>query len=89
MENRNGLIVDTELTQATGWAERAAAEAMIETTAADGGATLGSDKSYDAAGHAVLLVLRRSAIDGRTTRHPGYAQRTSFALKSWPRASAV
>ena len=86
MENRNGLIVDTELTQATGWAERAAAEAMIETTAPDGGVTLGSDKSYDAAGHvAALRELgvtphvaqnqnnRRSAIDGRTTRHPGYA----------------
>jgi transposase len=86
MENRNGLIVDTELTRATGWAERAAAEAMIETTAPDGGVTLGSDKSYDAAGHVAALrelgvtphvaqnqKNRRSAIDGRTTRHPGYA----------------
>jgi hypothetical protein len=85
MENRNGLIVDTELTQATGWAERAAAEAMIETTAPDGGVTLGSDKSYDAAGHVAALrelgvtphvaqnqKNRRSAIDGRTTRHAGY-----------------
>ena len=90
MENRSGLIVDAELTQATGWAERAAAEAMVETAietrAAAGRITLGADKAYDAAAHiAVLRRLgvtphvaqnssgRRSAIDGRTTRHKGYA----------------
>jgi transposase len=86
MENRSGLIVDAELTQATGWAERAAAEAMIETTAPAGGVTLGADKAYDAAAHIANLRHlgvtphvarntsgRRSAIDGRTTRHPGYA----------------
>jgi hypothetical protein len=92
MENRNGLILgssprtDAELTQATGWAERAAAEAMIETTAPSGGVTLGADKAYDAASHVANLRRlgvtpqvaqntsnRRSAIDGRTTRHPGYA----------------
>jgi transposase len=85
MENRNGLIVDAELTQATGWAERAAAEAMIETTAPAGRMTLGADKAYDAAAHVANLRQlgvtphvaqntsnRRSAIDGRTTRHPGY-----------------
>jgi transposase len=86
MENRNGLIVDAELTQATGWAERAAALAMIDSTAPAGGVTLGADKAYDAASHVVDLRARgvtphvaqnttgrRSAIDGRTTRHPGYA----------------
>jgi transposase len=86
MENRNGLIVDAELTQATGWAERAAAEAMIETTAPMGRVTLGADKAYDAASHIANLraigvtphvaqntTNRRSAIDGRTTRHGGYA----------------
>ena len=91
MENRNGLIpafarTDAELTQATGWAERAAAEAMIETAAPAGGVTLGADKAYDAASHVANLrrlgvtphvarntIRRRSAIDGRTTRHPGYA----------------
>jgi transposase len=86
MENRNGLIVDAELTQATGWAERAAALAMIETTAPAGGVTLGADKAYDAAAHVANLRRlgvtphvaqntsnRRSAIDRRTTRHPGYA----------------
>jgi IS5 family transposase len=86
MENRNGLIVDTELTQATGWGERAAAEAMIETTAPSGGVTLGADKGYDTTAHVANLralgvtphvaqnqTNRRSAIDGRTTRHPGSA----------------
>lgn len=86
MENRNGLIVDAELTQATGWAERAAALAMIETVAPGGGVTLGADKAYDTASHVANLRAlgvtphvaqntsnRRSAIDGRTTRHAGYA----------------
>lgn len=86
MENRNGLIVDAELTQATGWAERAAAEAMIEATARPGRVTLGADKAYDTAAHVAALralgvtphvaqntTRRRSAIDRRTTRHPGYA----------------
>ena len=55
IENRNGLIVDTELTHATGWAERAAAEAMIETVAPNGGVTLGADKNYDTAAHVAAL----------------------------------
>jgi transposase len=91
IENRNGLIVDVELTHATGWAERAAAEAMIETTAPTGGVTLGADKNYDTAAHvAALRALgvtphvaqntngRRSAIDARTTRHPGYTVSQRF-----------
>ncbi|WP_307436977.1 IS5 family transposase [Labrys monachus] len=86
MENRNGLIVDAELTKATGWAERAAAEAMIEDAAPAGRVTLGADKAYDVAAHVARLralgvtphvaqnaTNRRSAIDRRTTRHPGYA----------------
>jgi transposase len=60
MENRNGLIpafarTDAELTPATGWAERAAAEAMIETTAPSGRVTLGADKAYDVAAHVANL----------------------------------
>ena len=91
IENRNGLIVDTELTHATGWAERAAAEAMIETVAPGGGVTLGADKNYDTAAHVTALRAlrvtphvaqntngRRSAIDGRTTRHPGYTVSQRF-----------
>jgi IS5 family transposase len=86
MENRNGLIVDALVTQASGTAERAAAEAMLGRQAGRHRATLGADKGYDAAGFvAALRVLhvtphvaqnasgRRSAIDARTTRHPGYA----------------
>ena len=86
MENRHGLLVDAELTRASGWAERAAAEAMIEAVAPAGGVTLGADKAYDTAEHVANLrrigvtphvaqntSARRSAIDRRTTRHPGYA----------------
>ncbi len=85
MENRNGLIVDALLTPATGTAEREAAEAMLGRQAGRHRATLGADKAYDAAGLvAGLRALnvtphvaqntsgRRSAIDARTTRHPGY-----------------
>jgi transposase len=85
MENRHGLIVETELTPATGWGERAAAEAMIEDVPRGPRATLAADKAYDTAAFVVTLRAqgvvphvaqnlsgRRSAIDGRTTRHVGY-----------------
>jgi transposase len=86
MENRNGLAVQTELTQATGTAEREAAVAMVAAQTPDGGVTLGGDKNYDTQGcvadlravgvtpHVAQNTTRRggSAIDGRTTRHPGY-----------------
>ena len=84
MENRNGLAVDACVTQATGTAEREAAVAMA--TNLPPGATLGADKGYDTADFVAGLrtlgvtphvaqhdTHRRSAIDGRTTRHPGYA----------------
>jgi transposase len=86
IENRNGLIVDIRTTHATGRAERDAAEAMIQGAARGRRATLGADKAYDAADHVARLRAigitphvaqntsgRRSAIDGRTTRHAGYA----------------
>jgi transposase len=86
IENRQGLIVDVRTTHATGRAEREAAEAMITVAARGRRVTVGSDKAYDAAEHvanlraigvtphvAQNLSSRRSAIDGRTTRHPGYA----------------
>ena len=86
MENRNGLIVDAMLTQATGTAERAAARTMLARQGGRHRATLGADQAYDAAGFVADLrdlnvtphvarntSRRRSAIDGRTTRHPGYA----------------
>jgi hypothetical protein len=86
MENRNGLVVNAEATHATGTAEREAAEAMVGDVPGYGRITLGSDKAFDVAGHVAGLremnvtphvaqntTNRSSAIDGRTTRHPGYA----------------
>jgi transposase len=87
MENRHGLAVQTELTPATGTAEREAAVTMITAQAPAGGVTLGADKNYDTQGcvaklrdagvtpHVAQNTGRRggSAMDGRTTRHPGYA----------------
>ena len=87
MENRNGLIVDTRLTQADGHGERNAALSMIEPRADRPRAiSLGADKAYDAEDfvnelrsmnvrpHVAQNVSgRRSAIDARTTRHAGYA----------------
>jgi transposase len=86
MENRSGLLVNACLTQANGHAERLAALAMIENRADRPVAvTLAADKGYDAADfvnelrsmnvrpHVARNTTRRSAIDGRTTRHPGYA----------------
>jgi hypothetical protein len=80
MENRSGLIVAATLTKATGTAERAAAEEMIVRHSPGARRiTLGADKAYDAAAFVadmrafnVTLSGRRSAIDTRTTRHPGY-----------------
>ena len=83
MENRHGLAVDGSLTPATGYAEREQALAMA--TRLPARATLGADKSYDTRdfvdalrGLAVTphiaqnLTHRRSTLDRRTTRHPGY-----------------
>jgi transposase len=87
MENRHGLLVDACLTQADGHAERVAALHMIEPRAERPRAiTLGADKAYDTQDFVNELRSmkvtphvtrntkgRRSAIDGRTTRHGGYA----------------
>ncbi len=86
MENRHGLIIDALLTHATGTAEREAALTMLERLEGRHRITLGADKAYDVVGFIAKLrkinitphvaqntANRRSAIDGRTTRHPGYA----------------
>jgi transposase len=86
MENRNGLIVQADLTRACGHAERRAALDMIDRHALGSTRrrTLGADKGYDSADFVAALRERRvtphvarkarhSAIDGRTTRHAGYA----------------
>lgn len=83
MENRNGLIADAEVLQANGTAERHAALVMIEAIPGDHQVTVGADKGYDtkdfvketrnlkATPH--VAQKQHSAIDGRTTRHAGYA----------------
>lgn len=86
MENRNGLVVDATVTQATGTAERDAGLLMAEALPGDQRVTLGGDKNYDTKDFVAELrhlgvtphvaqnehARRRSAIDGRTTRHTGY-----------------
>jgi transposase len=86
MENRHGLVVNATVTPATGTAEREAALALVEAQALTRRITLGGDKNYDTAAfvdalrerqvtpHVAQHTTRRtSAIDGRTSRHPGYA----------------
>jgi transposase len=85
MENRNGLAGQATVTPATGTAEREAALAMVPALGGAGPKTLAADRAYDTQGFvADVRALgvtphvtqhttgRRSAIDGRTTRHPGY-----------------
>jgi len=86
MENRSGLIVQGDLTRADGHAERRAALDMVHrhSPGSTRRLTLGADKGYDAAEFVADLrracvtphiaqKSRYSAIDGRTTRHEGYA----------------
>jgi transposase len=86
MENRNGLILDLLVTQATGTAERDAALVMLDRRRLRRKrVTLAADKGYDTRAFVEELRQRdvtphvtqntsnrKSAIDGRTTRHPGY-----------------
>ncbi|MEC4749604.1 IS5 family transposase [Methylomicrobium sp. Wu6] len=83
MENRNGLVVDVEVTHATGTAERGAAKDMVKRSIAKPGATLGADKGYDTQDFVAAMrtckvtphvaqKAKGSAIDKRTTRHKGY-----------------
>ena len=82
-ENRNGLVVEAELTLATGSAEREAACAMLDELEDEHRITVGADKAYDSRDFVADMRRlgvtphvsqttngRRSAIDGRTTRHP-------------------
>jgi transposase len=87
IENRNGLAVSGCVTQANSYAEREAALAMVEEIPSSHRITLGADKAYDVRSFVEALrdqkvtahvtqntSGRRSAIDGRTTRHAGYGQ---------------
>src|SRR5918912_1366454 len=83
-----GLIVDLRVEQASGYAERNAALAMLDECLPNHDAvTLGADAGYDVSDFIAACrergitphiaqtrdARRRSAVDGRTTRHPGYA----------------
>jgi IS5 family transposase len=86
IENRNGLVVDTEVLQCNGTAERDAAILMVERVEGTDRVTVAADKGYDTRDfvkemrgmnvtpHVAQNHKRSggSAIDGRTTRHAGY-----------------
>ncbi len=84
-DNRHGLVVDVQASTANGRAERqVAADMLREVSGSDVRLTVGADKAYDTRGfvkacreynvtsHAIRSA-GGSAIDGRTTRHVGYA----------------
>jgi transposase len=87
IENRNGLVVDTELLQCNGTAERDASLLMVERLPGNHQVTVGADKGYDTRDWAEQMRGMKvtphvaqndkrpggSAIDKRTTRHAGYA----------------
>jgi len=83
MENRNGLAVGSCVTKATGKAEREAALQLVEEIPRHMRITLGGDKGYDVPAFVeglrkkgvtphIARKIRYSALDDRTTRHPGY-----------------
>jgi transposase len=86
LEHRNALIVDAELTAATGYAERdTGIEMLARLPAAKRRRTVAGDKGYDTRDFvarsrqlgftphvAPNTTRQRSAIDARTTRHPGH-----------------
>jgi transposase len=82
MENRNGLVVDAVLTQATGTAEREAALSMLANVPGQHRITLGADKNYDTANFVNscrdrivtphVACRETTILDRRTTRHQGY-----------------
>jgi transposase len=87
MENRSGLVVGAVVTHADGFGERAAALAMLDALPGKRARTIAADKAYDTRDFIDACRARRvtphvaandtriggSAIDGRTTRHGGYA----------------
>lgn len=85
MENRNGLVVRAEATMAAGTAEAHTAEDLVEQLPGEGRRTVGADKAFDTRDFVDAMrdlnvtphvaqhtTGRQSAIDERTTRHPGY-----------------
>ncbi len=86
-DNRHGLVVNVQASEANGTAERDTAAQMLEGVSGAGKrVTVGADKAYDTRGFIAACRKLRvtphvaqnttriggSAIDGRTTTHPGY-----------------
>jgi transposase len=81
LDNRHGLVANVCATAATGTGEREAARMLLEILGHEG--TVGADKNFDVAAFVAdvralgitphVAQKTHSAIDGRTTRHPGYA----------------
>jgi len=84
-ENRNGFVVEAELRHVSGSVEREAAAMIVRHSPGAQRITVGADKGFDTADFvadmrafnvtphvAQNMTARRSAIDGRTTRHSGY-----------------
>ena len=92
-ENRNGLVVLSTVTEANGYAERETAKAMIAKIARrKRRITVAADKNYDTNGFVKAMrelkvtphvtqnhgKMGGSSLDGRTTRHSGYAVSQKF-----------
>lgn len=86
VENRHGLLVDLQVSPATGFAEREVALGMLAAADRTARSTVGADRGYDTRDFvddcralgttphvAQHQTRRRSAIDERTTRHVGYS----------------
>ena len=86
MGHREGLAADVEVPEANGHGAREAALAMLDRHPSQEQRTVAADKGYDTADFIAECRKRRvtphvamnlsgqrgSAIDARTTRHPGY-----------------
>jgi transposase len=94
MEHRNGLVRAACVSRATGHGERESALSLLKSLKGKKRRTLAADKAYDTADFvagcrkvgvtphvAQNNSSRRSAIDGRTTRHAGYDK--SLKIRAW------
>ena len=97
MDNRHGVAVQSCVTEAPTGAERTAALRMLRILRRKRRATLGADKGFDdrkfvrevrrlgVTPHIAQFQRRTSSLDGRTTRHPGYA----LSLNRRPRIEQI
>lgn len=104
MENRNGLLVDFDVSQSTGTCEREVALQMLGRHKGNGRITVGADAGYgtkdfiaqcqrQAITPHVAVPPRNAPLDGRTSRHEGFAvsQRVRRRIEQvfgWMKSSA-